>query len=200
MSVIAKRLCEALVGAAVQKFAPDAELWAPSIRELETECDTYRSEELVLQCSWAEIKRRGPSTRVNRALVDTYRSITARGAWSDRVHFVLVGNCAAGRFDLFLIGLADLIDVVAEQQRGTINADRLHSLRSQPSSHRPSGPCAVPIEAALSELEEASWSFGSGLPVNTHGRRGEGSVPKRHFFSHPFFNRPTPLRIRSRPA
>ena len=188
------------MGAAVQKFAPEAELWAPSLSELETEWDTSHSEGLVLQCSWAEIRRRGPSTRVNRSLVDTYHSITTRGAWIDRVHFVLVGNCANGRFDLFLIGLADLIDVVAEQQRGTINADTLHSLRSQPSPHRPSGPRAVPIEAALSGLEGASWSFRSWLPVNTHGRRGVGTAPNRHYFSHPFFNRPTPLRIRLRSA
>lgn len=168
-SRLPKRLCEALVGAAVQRTVPSAVLWPPP---------TFRPHDgfgplqpalqhsLLFQCSPAEIRVAGPSTRVSRAQLDAYRELPRLGVWRRRVRFVLPGidaDCLGMplsdyllpmRFRLYVVGVDDLADVVDRQQRGTINANTLEELTTCLSEHVP-GARARPLEEELTAWKVA---------------------------------------------
>ena len=190
VEILPKRLSEALVGAAV-RCTPANTLWAPSARELEGRLSARRPLDLILQCSWGEQRRRGPSTRISRAVVETYYLVASRTEALSSVRFVLLGE-EEDHLSLFSIGVEDLQATVVANQRGTINADSLSELRNRPSRTSPWEPCAVPLADTLCDLRSSSthskWSSpvvrSFDAPLDPYG---PGS---RHFF-----NRPTPLAI-----
>lgn len=150
---IAKRLCEAWVGAAVERVVPQAVLWSPSFRHADGfGSDAELEGSLLLQCSWAQIRRGGPSTRVSRALVETYAACQPLALRHTAVRFVLVGDGGApNKFPLYTVGLTDIDALVSRQVRGTVDAISLIELQALPSVEV-EGPAAEPLEVTL-----ATW-------------------------------------------
>lgn len=180
-----------MVGASVQQCAPQSRLWAPSYRELEDVANARLPLDLVLQCSWAESRRKGPSTRINRDLVDTYYFVARQSDSLSSIRFVLLGE-ERSRLTLFSIGIGDLQELVDAQRRGTVGADTLHTLRHQPSGTRPWEPCAETLHKTLLQLEHEGSQLGSSS--DDVGRLT--TPPNQHStFSRRFFNRPTPLAV-----
>jgi hypothetical protein len=129
---IPKRLVEAWAGATLKEAIPEASFWA----------STYRAQDgigawpgrglLLLQCSPAEDRARGISTRVSRTMLATYLEDPNLASWADRALFVLVGERGLDSYaeapSLWTVAAADLCRVVDGQGRGTINAHTLASL------------------------------------------------------------------------
>ena len=186
MPNLAKRLCEAWVGATVAHVAPELRLWSPSHREL---CDSSTLSEpvaVLLQCSWAESRAQsGPSTRVSSAMVREYRSAMGGGRQLQLVRFVLIGDRDEdGPPELSSIALLDLIEVIEAQGKGTINAETLAML-SRMESPNSGEPMAMPLANTLMRLKNEHPS----TPRSIVGGMGTSHVPA--YFGH----YPTPLAI-----
>lgn len=184
MPHLAKRLCEAWVGATVAGVAPGLRLWSPSYRELSS---TF-SEPLavLLQCSWAESRaQKGPSTRVSAAMVREYRSAIEDGCPLGLVRFVLVGDRGDNNVpELSSIALSDLVEVVEAQGKGTINAETLAMLRRERSLHSDE-PMASPLADTLMRLRNTHFPTQHSVVVEP-----ERLHPPAYFGHHP-----TPLAV-----
>lgn len=186
MPNLAKRLCEAWVGATVANVAPELQLWSPSYRELLNSGTLSRPIAVLLQCSWAESRAQtGPSTRVSSAMVHEYHSAIDIGWPPELIRFVLVGEQGEHSFpELSSIALPDLIEVVNTQGKGTINAETLAMLRETKSPYGDE-PMASPLADTLMRLRNEH--FPSHSVRSLHSR----SVHVPAYFGH----YPTPLAI-----
>lgn len=184
MPNLAKRLCEAWVGATVANVAPELRLWSPSYRELSSTLTEPVA--VLLQCSWAEARvHKGPSTRVSSALVHEYRSAIAGGGPLKLVRFVLVGDWGKDNVpELSSIALPDLVEVIQAQGKGTINAETLAMLHVERSSHN-DGPMASPLADTLLRLKNEHF------PTQSPIAAGPESLRRPAYFGH----YPTPLAI-----
>jgi hypothetical protein len=187
-----KRLCEALVGVAVQRTVPDAKLWAPTFHQRNgfgpPEPDSLSS--LVLQCSPAEMRNAGPSTRVSRAQLAAYRDELTLAPWSGQVRFVLAGLGPGQVPSLYVVSLHDLAHVVDRQKRGTINNETLTELMGTPSRYG-YGATARPLEEEL-----IGWIAGqpsADVAVTLPQTDPDANwINKR---SYPWFVRPSPIAV-----
>lgn len=187
MPNLAKRLCEAWVGATVAHVAPELQLWSPSYRELWDPSTLAEPMAVLLQCSWAESRAQsGPSTRVSSAMVREYSSAIRGGSRHlELVRFVLIGDRDENGFpELSSIALLDLIDVIEVQGKGTINAETLAILRGKESPHS-GAPMAVPLGNTLMRSKNR-------LTLTTHSRGGWMERPHLPAY---FGHHPTPLAI-----
>lgn len=184
MPNLAKRLCEAWVGATVANVAPELRLWSPSYRELSSTLTEPVA--VLLQCSWAESRmQKGPSTRVSPTLVHECRLAIVGGGPLKLVRFVLIGDSGKDSVpELSSIALPDLIEVIEGQGKGTINAETLAMLRVEKSSHS-NEPMASPLADTLLRLKNEHLPT---LPPVTAG-------PMRLHGPGYFGHYPTPLAI-----
>jgi hypothetical protein len=156
-----KRLVDAWLGALVARTLPDAVLWASTYRDADGIGIDVRPELLLLQCSPADTRDAGPSTRVNRATLSVYAHGEHLWAWGRQAQFVLVGAIptsgarpTAGP-ELWCIAACDLAEVVESRGRGTIDAVTLENLvssghaRSMPELLRHWVACARSVGPAL---------------------------------------------------
>ncbi len=187
MPNLAKRLCEAWVGATVANVAPELRLWSPSYRELSG--TLAEPVAVLLQCSWAESRvHKGPSTRVSPTLVHECRSAIAGGGPLKLVRFVLIGDSGKDSIpELSSISLPDLIEVIEGQGKGTINAETLAMLRVERSSHS-NEPMASPLADTLLRLKNEY------LPTQPPVTSGPTRLHGPGYFGH----YPTPLAITAR--
>lgn len=189
MSNYAKRLCDAWVGATVLRVAPHACLWSPSFRAADGfGVDPDIDGSLVLQCSWAAPRQNGPSTRISRALVQTYATCAPLTAWRPAVRFVLVGSDEPS---LFAVRLIDLSELVAKQERGTVNAETLRALQSL-QSLACDRPVAEPLESVIEEWARSSGPRREHRPTLEDVRVSPGYAEGSAFG----FHRPAPLAVR----
>jgi hypothetical protein len=153
MQAIAKRLCEAWLGATLQRALPAARMWSPRPRLIdEPDPITGAPSSLLLQCSWAEYRQHGPSTRVSRRQVYSYLEAVAAGLDADKVRFVLVDipRADVNSTALCTISLQDLHKLIDQRQRGTIDARTLRALNGEPSLG--GGSCVIePLERTFKE-------------------------------------------------
>jgi hypothetical protein len=136
MQAIAKRLCEAWLGAVLQRVSPEARIWSPRPRRVdEPDPITGTPSCLLLQCSWAEYRQHGPSTRISRRQVYSYLDAISAGVSASKVRFVLVDmpETDIGSAALYTISLQDLLQLVNQRGRGTVDARTLRTLLKQPS-------------------------------------------------------------------
>jgi hypothetical protein len=141
---IPRRLFDAWVGATVTATLPAASLWAPTYRRHTGFGIDPQPCLLLFQCSPAQYRIDGPSTRVSRRLLQIYRSHPALVAWHDRTQFVLAdpspdeygphaySTSPAKRPlpTLWTASVPILADVTDHQDRGTVSAATLRSMAS----------------------------------------------------------------------
>lgn len=153
------------------RFAPDAVLWAPWFRrDLGfVNADLADDNLLLLQCSPAEYRLAGPSTRVPRQLITDYCRSPELAVWRAQTRFVLVGpeadgddgpwpfNLPSDRSGLYTIGVEDLDEIVRTQDRGTINVQTLLALKEVCSPTVPDRPIVCPLEHELTQWPRAAW-------------------------------------------
>lgn len=173
MANFAKRLCDAQIGATVERVAPQAVLWSPSFRVADGfGVDADLDGSLILQCSWAELRAHGPSTRISRTLVETYTACVALAPWQAAIRFILVGRApeSADRVPLFSVGLLDLQALVQRQGRGTVNAMTLNDLQNQPS--------LIADRAAAESLDVTLRMWAQRHPPAPHSPAGGPEPPR----------------------
>jgi hypothetical protein len=132
---IPKRLVEAWVGAIAVRTLPEAQLWSSTFREVDGVGVPARPDLLLLQCSAAEDRQGGPSTRVSRATLSFYRENEHLSAWGRNAQFVLVGSSGSpgellplGSPQLWSVTVADLGQTTDDYGRG--NRERNHARAS----------------------------------------------------------------------
>jgi hypothetical protein len=139
-----KRLVEAWVGALAAQHA--ARLWAPTLGQLRTFAfEPHHDSTVLLQCSFADMRASGPSTRVSRAQIAAYLEDPALEGWRESTWFVMVdpdlepivvGSVVPNVSlpNLLAIRLGDVAALISDQGRGTVSADTLRALRGRPGS------------------------------------------------------------------
>ncbi len=189
-SRIPKRLVEATLGAVVARALPTAVLWA----------STYRSEDgvgvpasvsrLLLQCSPADERVHGISTRVNRTMLAKFVEQPSLRIWADHAQFILVSardlDVAVGErrsLELWAIAATDLYEFAADRDRGTVSYEDLISLMG--AGH------ARPLRDLL-----RSFSQDGGLPRSPHTLTVSTGPRSDREWNWGFgFNSPTPLGV-----
>jgi hypothetical protein len=123
------------VGAAVKSVSPEASLWASTYRARDGVGVAAGPGLFLLQCSPAEDRVRGISTKVSRTMLAAYLEDPNLAAWGKRALFVLLGHSAATPSAetlpeplLWTVPAADLAQIVDSQGRGTINSETLLDL------------------------------------------------------------------------
>lgn len=132
---IPKRLVEARVGAVVKSVAPMARLWASTYRPSDGIGVPVGRGLFLLQCSPAEDRVRGISTKVSRAMLAAYLEDPNLASWGKQVLFVLLGHSSNTPIAetppeplLWAVAVPDLVQVVNDQGRGTIGSEALREL------------------------------------------------------------------------
>lgn len=132
-----KRLVEATLGAVVAKTLPSAILWASTYRPEDGVGVAPSASRLLLQCSPADERVHGISTRVNRKMLAKFVEQPNLAAWAGHAQFILVSaedlNAVVGercRLELWAIAALDLHKFVADRGRGTISGEDLSLLRA----------------------------------------------------------------------
>ena len=132
---IPKRLIEAWIGALLSNRSPHASLWASTYRETDGIGFSPEPGLILIQCSPAEDRVKGISTRVSRSMLYTYLEDPSLAAWGRHAWFVLVGSGGSDfgsgggeQASLWAVPPAELAGVVADQGRGTIGSGALARL------------------------------------------------------------------------
>ena len=184
---IPKRLVEAWVGALVKTRAPEALLWASTYRTTDGMGLAPQRDSILLQCSPAEDRMRGISTRVSRAMLRTYLDDQNLALWGYQTWFVLVGSEDDGSSDPsapFLWGVPpiELAEVVDKQGRGTISAATLDGLAE--------AGAAVELGTLLQQKLPHESALRGSAPRTAH--RAESIAWGGFIFG---LNKPTPLGV-----
>lgn len=183
---IPKRVVEGWVGAAVQAVGVGAGIWGSTFRRVDGVGIQPTSDLLLLQCSAAERRTWGLSTRVNRQVLATYMANPSLRSWEEHAQFVLP-SVAEGDLtvSLWLIS-AEALAVFAEKQgRCTINDQALAELVAR---------------GAASRLEDIlrSWSSRQSVlcpPSEMTDTLPIGEASESYEFARFDFNAPTPLGL-----
>jgi hypothetical protein len=188
---VPKRLIETRVGSVVSEVMPNAVLWASTFRPADGLGVRPTKELLLLQCSPAERRTWGLSTRINRRTLHTYIQSPHLRAWGDHAQFILASypEDVAGaellvKPVLWAISAQKLADFTDKQGRGTVNQEGLEQLISERS--------ACPLGRFLEQ-----WEAGTP-PLQTVGevppRPGLEDSEDSGFFRFDL-NAPTPLGL-----
>lgn len=134
---VPKRLVEAWTGSIVGRSVPTATLWASTFRASDGLGVAPAENLLLLQCSPAERRSWGLSTRVSRKMLAAYMESSHLQAWGNRAQFVLASlaqtNDETGRCqgpNLWSVTVQDLTDFTDQQGKGTVNQEALDELSS----------------------------------------------------------------------
>ena len=187
---IPKRLVEAWIGGMVSTSSPEAALWASTYRMTDGIGMSPDPGSLLLQCSPAENRVKGISTKVSRSMLDTYLEDPNLALWGPQTWFVLVGRSdetPASKSGpeplLWAVSPSDLADVVAMQSRGTISAETLVRLVEVGA--------ALSLDALFHWNPTQEWPGAEGSVSSVANRNREPVWGGYHFG----FNRPTPLGV-----
>jgi hypothetical protein len=185
-SRLPKRLVEAALGAAVAKALPTAILWASTYRPEDGVGVPPSADRLLLQCSPADERVHGISTRVNRKMLAKFIEQPSLRAWADHAQFILVSaedlDAAVGercRLELWAITATDLHGFVDDRGRGTVSAYDLDFLKvsgyARPfgdllrsfsqDGGLPGSPRAWTISPGGRSDREWNWGFGFNSPT-----------------------------------
>ncbi len=114
---------------------PKARLWASTYRPNDGIGVSVEQGLFLLQCSPAEDRTRGISTKVSRTMLAAYLEDPNLASWGEQAQFVLLGNSAAASIAetpseplLWTVAAKDLAHVVDDQGRGTIGSEALGNL------------------------------------------------------------------------
>lgn len=186
---IPKRLVEAWVGGMVTTLSPGATLWASTYRMTDGIGMSPEPGSVLFQCSPAENRVKGISTKVSRSMLGTYLEDPNLALWSRQTWFVLVGASDEGSStggqepSLWAMSPSELSDVVAMQGRGTISSETLAQLSE--------AGAAFSLDALLHLNRAQRWP-GAGGSAPSAANGGRDPVGGGYHFG---FNRPTPLGV-----
>lgn len=185
-----KRLIETTLGAVVGQTLPDANLWASTYRPADGVGVSPSADQLLFQCSPADERMHGISTRVNRKMLASFTDESPLQAWRQHAQFILVSARDTWRslgerrdLELWAISAADLRAFTDDRMRGTVNGQDLEQLATD--------RCALPLEELLCLFSRGeagldgpvSLGVGSGLQFPQGWEWGFG------------LNSPTPVGI-----
>jgi hypothetical protein len=188
---VPKRLVEAWTGMVVARSAPTATMWASTFRADDGLGVAPAENLLLLQCSHAERRSWGLSTRVSRKMLEAYMESPHLRAWGDRAQFVLASvtqtNSDPNRPQepsLWAVGVQDLTDFTDRQGKGTVNHEGLDELIHL--------GCAKLLESLLEESAYRGWLPHPNHPPPSRIEDGFGES----LWFHPFnLSAPNPLGL-----
>lgn len=189
-SRLPKRLIEATFGAVVGQTLPGAVLWASTYRPADGVGVPPSPDRLLFQCSPADERLHGISTRINRKMLASFTNEQALQAWGQQAQFILVSARDDWRdlgerreLELWTISAADLSVFVDERMRGTVDGQDLEQLAARGYA-RPlkellslfsqgettlNGPSSELAETGLGSQQGwdrgFSWGFGLNSPT-----------------------------------
>jgi hypothetical protein len=181
-----KRLVEATLGAVVAQTLPGAVIWASTYRPEDGVGVSPSADRLLFQCSPADERLHGLSTRVNRKMLARFAADPPLEAWRGHAQFILVAarddwKDLGERRDLGLwaISAACLGVFTDERMRGTVDSQDLKQLAAEGHARRleellglfSQGKAElqppIPEVASTSLRYQQQWGWGFGLNAPT---------------------------------
>jgi hypothetical protein len=130
-----KRLIEVTFGSVVGQVLPDAVLWASTYRPTDGVGIRPSANRLLFQCSPADERLKGFSTRINRKMLASFTNQAPLRAWGHHAQFILVSARDDWRdigerreLELWAIAAADLQEFTEDRMRGTVDRRDLEHL------------------------------------------------------------------------
>lgn len=130
-----KRLIEVTFGSVVERVLPDAVLWASTYRPTDGVGIRPSANRLLFQCSPADERLKGISTRINRKMLASFTNEAPLRAWGHHAQFILVSARDEWRdigerreLELWAIAAADLQEFTEDRMRGTVDRRDLEHL------------------------------------------------------------------------
>lgn len=189
-----KRLIEATFGAVVGSTLPGAVLWASTYRPADGVGVSPSPDRLLFQCSPADERLHGISTRINRKMLASFINEPALQAWGQHAQFILVSVRDDWRdpgdrreLELWTISAADLSAFTAERARGTVNGQDLEQLASM--------GCVRPLKEFLSLFSQGEATLTGPSSELAQARLGSERGWDRGFSWGFGLNSPTPVAI-----